>query len=186
MFGLEPATALREAEQLPIAVGLGCSREVVSDCGRYRYELIRRWGDGRLLEFIMLNPSTADANRNDPTIRRCIGFAKRLGFGGIVVRNLFALRATNPGALLAYGTGVRAGDLGSAIGSGNFDYLARTDAGATVAAWGAHAAAREWFAAGHRIERSNLLCLGLNAGGSPKHPLYVPSSRTPTPWEMPS
>lgn len=173
---------------------------VLSGCGRYRYELRRVWDPtGPLLEWIMLNPSTADASVDDPTIRRIAGseknpgFARRWGYGGIVVRNLFAFRATNPGALLAIWEGSLSGgdyhggadDLGPAIGPENFEYLARTDADCTIAAWGAHAATLEWWAAGHRIERRNLFCLGTNANGSPKHPLYVRADRTPTRWEKP-
>ena len=70
---------------------------VISACGRYRYLLTRRVGPGtRAVTFIMLNPSTADATRDDPTIRRCIGFARSWGIGGVDVVNLFAFRATEP------------------------------------------------------------------------------------------
>ena len=68
----------------------------ISECGRYRYSLTRRFADGLDLVFVMLNPSTADADKDDPTIRRCCGFADRMGFGGIIVVNLFALRAAAP------------------------------------------------------------------------------------------
>lgn len=150
------------------------SYAVVSECGRYRYELGRRWDDGPLLEFIMLNPSTADASADDPTIRRCVGFARRWGYGAIVVRNLYALRATNPEVLLNYS--------GDAFGPENAHYLGRDNADCTIVAWGAHAATLGWFAAGRRIERPDPFCLGVNANGSPKHPLYVPSIRTPIRW----
>lgn len=156
------------------------SDAVISECGRYRYELTRRWDDGPLLEFDMLNPSTAGAADNDPTIRRCIGFAKRWGYGALLVRNLYPLRATNPQALLNFWTA----DWESAKRK-NLDYLNNDIADCTIAAWGAHAAALEWFASGRRIRRRNLYCLGTNANGSPKHPLYVPSSRTPIRWEQP-
>lgn len=74
---------------------------IISGCGKYRYSLWRTW-DKKLpkVMFIMLNPSTADAYEDDPTIRRCINFAKSWGYGGIVVGNLFAYRATNPKKLI--------------------------------------------------------------------------------------
>jgi hypothetical protein len=68
----------------------------ISDCGRYRYTLGRTWSDEPPVLFVMLNPSTADADVDDNTISKCIGFAKRWGHGGITVVNLYAWRATNP------------------------------------------------------------------------------------------
>jgi hypothetical protein len=78
---------------------------VISDCGAFRYRLTRNWTDdtASVLLFVMLNPSTADADIDDPTIRKCIGFAKRLGYGGIEVVNLYAYRATDPKELKAAG-----------------------------------------------------------------------------------
>jgi hypothetical protein len=77
---------------------------ILSDCGAFRYRLWRYWEPERSpMVFIMLNPSTADANEDDPTIRKCIGFAKRYSHGGIEVLNLYAYRATKPAALKAAG-----------------------------------------------------------------------------------
>lgn len=157
------------------------SHAVISGCGRYRYELGRRWADGPALEWVMLNPSTADADQDDPTIRRCSGFAKRWGYGAIIVHNLYAYRATDP-QLLA--------NLDDPIGPDNHRYLASchgTDG--TVVAWGSDPAATGWWN-GYPyawqqtvLQRPQpLLCLGVNANGSPKHPLYVPANRTPIPW----
>jgi len=73
---------------------------VVSPCGTYRYDLRRQWDDRPPLWFLMLNPSTADGRTDDPTIRKCMGFARCLGHGGIVVRNLYAYRATKPSELV--------------------------------------------------------------------------------------
>lgn len=76
-------------------------KATLSDCGKYRYELSRIWDNSLpIVLFIMHNPSTADANEDDPTIRRCIGFAKQWGYGGIMVGNLFPYRATDPKELL--------------------------------------------------------------------------------------
>jgi hypothetical protein len=75
----------------------------VSRCGRCRWWLRRtdpRGGSGRVVAFLMLNPSTADAQRDDPTIRRCLGFARAWGYSVLEVRNLFAWRATDPRELL--------------------------------------------------------------------------------------
>jgi len=74
----------------------------ISHDGLYRYRLIRRWSrSAPVLPFVMLNPSIADASRDDPTIVRCAGFARREGFGGIAVWNLYAYRATKPAAMWA-------------------------------------------------------------------------------------
>ena len=78
---------------------------VLSDDGRYRYTHGRRRAPGPLMGFVMLNPSTADAYADDPTIRRCVGFARREGLAGIEVVNLFAYRTPKPAALTAAGRG---------------------------------------------------------------------------------
>lgn len=135
--------------------------------GRYRYLLWRRWAEADSLLFIMLNPSTADAERDDPTIRRCIGFARSWGFGGVEVVNLFAWRATLPRAL------ARARD---PVGPHNDRAISQAVARsrAVIAAWGVHGAL------GDRDEQvaqllaaTRLRCLGLTRDGAPRHPLYV-------------
>lgn len=161
----------------------------LSDCGRYRYELTRQWDqDGPLIEFIMLNPSSADAEVDDPTIRRIIGsekrpgFARQWGYGRAVVRNLYAYRATHPEELV---------NVDDPVGPRNREYLSRDDADCTIVAWGADPAAEGWwngYPFGWQpsvIQRRALFCLGTNANGSPKHPLYVRADRTPTRWEAP-
>ena len=85
------------------------SSAVLSECGLYRYRLDRRWADGPTCGFIMLNPSTADAEVDDPTIRRCIGFAKREACGALIVVNIYPLRATKPADLWAKGNATRCG-----------------------------------------------------------------------------
>lgn len=160
------------------------SDAVLSPCGAYRYVLSRRWGDGPPAIFVMLNPSTADAREDDPTIRRCLGFARAWGAGRLSVVNLFALRSTDPRALLPHA---------DPIGPDNDRVLARTAAAAArsggklVAAWGAShlatAAARARF--GPRTEtvlrlltrHGDVYCLGTTSGkgtvpAAPRHPLY--------------
>ena len=164
---------------MPIVSGLTASA-IITECGRYRYELRRVWDPkGPLLEFVMLNPSTADGDVDDPTIRRCIGFARRWGYGGIVVRNLYAYRATNPDMLA---------NVDDPIGPENRDYLANQVADCTVVAWGAHPAAVGWWQ-GYpyditaALKRPEWLCLGLTSSGMPRHPLYIRADATPFHWE---
>lgn len=145
-----------------------------SPCGRYRYTLQRSWdAGGPAVLFVGLNPSTADAERNDPTIRRCIGYAKNWGFGRLVVANLFALRATDPRDLLA---------ASEPVGPENDRWLAKCQAEAdlVVAAWGNHGVHLGRSAAVLR-ELKNPHCLRINASGEPAHPLYLPGDLAPFP-----
>lgn len=156
------------------------SGAVLSDCGRYRYTLTRRWAPGAPMLFVMLNPSTADASMDDPTIRRCIGFAKREGCGALEVVNLFAFRATDPAALST---------ATDPIGPDNDRHIveAAVRGGVIVAAWGASvpAALRTRPAQVGRLLRETRLrlwCLGMTSGGAPRHPLYVRGDAALVPW----
>jgi hypothetical protein len=145
--------------------------------GRYRYRLSRRWaGGGRAIAFVMLNPSTADAERDDPTIRRCSGFARAWGFSAMTVVNLFALRATDPARLR------RARD---PVGRDNDEHIAAAAAAcdALVLAWGAHGALggrdRDVLAL---LRGCRPACLGVTRSGQPRHPLYLPSATRRRPF----
>lgn len=138
---------------------------------RYRYHLWRRWAErGPLVAFVMLNPSTADARHDDPTIRRCSGFARAWGFAAMTVVNLFALRATDPARLR------RARD---PVGGGNDGHIlaAAGTCDGLVLAWGNCGGLRGRdravlaLLAGHRPD-----CLGLTRAGQPRHPLYLPGA----------
>ena len=139
----------------------------LSPCGLYRYSLMRTLftGRGRVL-FIMLNPSTADAEVDDPTIRRCIGFAREWGFQELEVANLFALRATDPKELR------KASD---PVGPENDRHLMMMSscADAVIAAWGAHGAYRNRSRQVLGLLEGTVECLGLTKQGHPKHPLYI-------------
>jgi hypothetical protein len=143
---------------------------VLSACGAYRYELRREWDpELPLCGWVMLNPSTADAEIDDPTIRRCVGFAKTWGAGGIVVVNLFALRATDPAALAAHD---------DPHGPRNEHHWRRVadEALLMVCAWGAHpmaAAVAPVLQAVLRSRGADTRCLGSTKSGAPRHPLYV-------------
>ena len=154
---------------------------VLSDDKVYRYELRRRWGPGMLLEWVMLNPSTADADNDDPTIRRCISFAKAWGYDGIRVTNLFAYRATKPANLLT---------ADDPFGPDNNTFLRAAEGPLTIVGWGTHRIVarrgegrRPWSGLFDRA--TPLQCLGYCADGSPKHPLFIPATSTRLPWPKP-
>lgn len=159
--------------------GGGCrSTASYSACETYRYSLTRRWDTGPMLMIVMLNPSTATEERNDPTIARCESRARGAGFGALGVVNLFAFRATRPADLR------RAGD---PIGPKNDDVLfgLAEAADRILCAWGMHGAWRGRGAAvADRLARmhGDLWHLGLTRDGAPCHPLYLPRDRTMQPW----
>jgi hypothetical protein len=149
----------------------------VSYCGRYRYNLAREWdpAGGRVC-FVMLNPSTADAEVDDPTIRRCIRFARDWGAGGLDVVNLSPVRSANPAAILTEWPN----RVHIQTNRGELERLANL-ADILVLAWGAHKHAKlPSLSHGLRIPWDSAKVLGHNADGSPKHPLYV---RADTPLE---
>lgn len=144
---------------------------IISECKKYRYRLMREWGNGKLLAFVMLNPSTANAEIDDPTIRRCMSFARRENASGIVVVNIFAFRAVSPKNLAK---------ADNPYGPDNFEALGEilTDARiqGTVCAWGAHAIATSpgmVFVKRAKKAGVQTVCLGQTRNDSPKHPLYV-------------
>lgn len=153
---------------------------VLSTCGLYRYRLSRWWSEVPRMVFCMLNPSTADASEDDPTIRRCMGFARREGFGGIEVVNLFPFRAMDPRNLAwagGEGIDIRQRDRrNEAIA----EVIRAQEVPAAVAAWGAHPLAHgEVASLPDGIEWE---CLGVTKSGAPKHPLYLPASSPLVPW----
>lgn len=154
---------------------------IISNCGTYRYQLTRhcqiRYPDRGMALFVMLNPSTADADLDDPTIRRCMGFATSLFFSGIVVLNLYALRATNPQALK---------ETADPIGPRNVGYLwaALKEYRDVVCAWGVNAPQDrvDEFLLLAAASDARMWCLGTTKGGAPRHPLYVKSSTKLIRW----
>lgn len=148
-----------------------CRSARISECGRYRYTLTRETGEraGSVL-WVMLNPSTADATEDDPTIRKCVGFTKRWGFRHLKVVSLFAWRATDPKMLEV--------DDDKIIDSENiravFKEVSAHDR--VVFAWGGglkYAHGNKWVAEFVARTFLDAQCLGVNKDGTPKHPLYL-------------
>lgn len=144
----------------------------------YRYDLTRQWGTGSSVLWVMLNPSTADADVDDPTIRRVVDFTQRWGCDKAVVVNLFALRATDPRDMLAHP---------SPVGADNDEWIRHhaSSAELIVAAWGVAAkGVRDRAAVVQTMLRpfGTLHCLERTVAGHPKHPLYVHSERKPQLW----
>lgn len=156
----------------------GHSGAVFSPCCRWRYRLWRRWGDGPMINFLMLNPSTADAFANDPTVARCQRRARDWGYGGLHVTNLFAWRATDPAALR---------EAADPVGADNDAYILEVaeESACIVCAWGVHGRYQQRGACVTRsLEQAGiqLYCLQLTASGEPGHPLYLGDQPGPVPY----
>lgn len=150
----------------------------LTPCDTWRYLLGRRWAEGPALRWVMLNPSTADADIDDPTIRRVARFTRDAGYAAAIVANLYALRATNPADLAAHPDPVGP-ENDTVLGS-----LTRA-AGDTpiVAAWGNNAPPdRVRAVLSGPLHHARLHCLGTTKGGQPRHPLYVPADQPLGPW----
>jgi hypothetical protein len=135
----------------------------------YRYMLHRAWQRGTIAVWIMLNPSTADARMDDPTIRKVTGFTRRLGHSGFIVVNLFAYRATDPKKLR---------EIGDPVGRQNANMLraALGYSDTRIAAWGrfpSTAIARLAQPTRDLVLQAAPMCLGLTADGEPRHPLML-------------
>lgn len=152
---------------------------IISDCGAYRYTLTRKThtlADRKPCLFIMLNPSTADAQKDDPTIRKCLHYARREGCTDLTVVNLYALRATHPEDLR---------DHGNPSGPENqahiLEQIKAHRLGLVILAWGSHKFINPKYvdAILFQLFRANVTpkCLAINQDGNPRHPLYVPKDQ---------
>lgn len=150
---------------------------VISPCQLYRYALWRYWESGRpILVFVMLNPSTADAEVDDPTILRCCERARRDGYGGILVVNLFGLRATDPKELFRHA---------DPVGPDNDEAIkiaAAAPNSTLICAWGNHGGlhGRDKAVLGMLREAGRSpMALKISKSGQPAHPLYLPYALSP-------
>lgn len=192
---------MSDIESINHAEKLADRRTIFSSCRKYRYTLWRDWSEelknsgvfftedpyaayhigtpDSYVQFIGLNPSTADENLDDPTIRRCIGFSKAWGFGAFCMTNLFAFRATDP-KVMKNCDSPETPDL--SLTNRQHIMSIASEAGLVIAAWGTHGSHMG-------LGADTILCfnqnkikihhLGLNADGTPKHPLYLKSSTLP-------
>ncbi len=140
----------------------------LSRCKGYRYWLKRRWDDGPEIVFVGLNPSTADAKTDDPTLRRIMGFCSDWGFSAVTVINLFAWRSRHPRELST---------VQDPVGPRNNYWIKKLCQGTepVVAAWGNGGSlhGRDQYALTRMTE---LYCLGVTQQGRPRHPLYAPAT----------
>ncbi len=146
--------------------------------GRYRYSLWRAWSAYHpRIVFILLNPSAADGLRNDPTIRRCMGFARAWNFGSMEVVNLFAYRATECRELLK---------IGDPVGEENNYYLIQAveRCSTVVVGWGTWGTllARDRQVLSLIADTKDVYCLGITKDGQPRHPLYVKGDTSLVPY----
>jgi hypothetical protein len=158
----------------------------LSPCGNYRYVLRRWWvyPDGTSMNapstavFVMLNPSTADAAQDDPTIRRCVGYAQRWGMDGIAVVNLFAYRTAYPSVLR---------DVVNPVGPDNDRWIREVthELGASViVAWGANG--NKYTSRVREVVKllPATRCLSVLKSGHPAHPLMLAYGLCPRPWSV--
>jgi hypothetical protein len=146
---------------------------IFSDDGLYRYWLSRTIASsGKRVTFIGLNPSTADAKKDDPTISRCINFAKRWDASTLIVVNLFAYRSTNPRVLK---------DAVDPVGPENDAWLKKVmmESDIVIAAWGNRGTFNGRDQVVKKMFPNQLQTLRLTKRGMPGHPLYLPSEITP-------
>ena len=146
----------------------------------YRYTLGRRWHPGKpIVAFLMLNPSTADENVLDPTLKRCMNFAGQWGYGGMEIANLFAYRSTNP-QLLRH--------LDDPVGPENDRHILEVEqrCAMIVAGWGVHGTYRNRVNAVLTLRQypEKWFCLGTTKNGEPRHPLYLASTTMPQPYNV--
>lgn len=153
---------------------------IYSHSKNYRYALWRFWGHGKRMMYIGLNPSTATHLKLDPTITRCVTNARKWGYGGMFMLNLFAFRATDPREMR-----IQLEPNGAQNNRFLLEYASECDL--IIAAWGNHGThlnrAREVLALFKR-RKIRLMCLGTNANGTPKHPLYLPGDTIPSPFPV--
>lgn len=150
-----------------------------SECRTYRYDLTRTWDDTlQHVLWIMLNPSTADIERDDRTLRRVQSYSEAWGYGGVVVCNLFALRSTDPTVLKRHPDPVGPDNDGFIR-----EWVESTRVGLIVAAWGTHGALHNRaLLIDRELVDHEVWCVGTTASGQPRHPCRLGDAERPRRW----
>lgn len=166
-------------EIMDLFAGQSPPKAVFDDSRMYRYAL-RRGDMSNPIMFLMLNPSTADEETDDPTIRRCMGFARAWGYSGLIVGNIFAYRSTDPKKLR---------EVENPVGPENDEWIAKLlkeANGHVLCAWGYHGFYRGRGGSVRQLiirEGYQPMMLHMTNSGEPGHPLYLSSGMLPRPWE---
>lgn len=164
---------------IPSPIVISDAGATFSSCRRWRYLLWRCWDGAKpAANFLMLNPSTADETKLDPTCARARDYAERWGYGALIVTNVFAWRATDPDEMKA---------IADPVGPGNDRAIAcaAREAAIVVCAWGNHGAHRDGARRVLEVLRKAGVAthaLRVNRSGQPAHPLYLPGALVPALW----
>lgn len=152
---------------------------LISMCEKYRFQLWRIWDDSlpKVL-FVMHNPSKADANVNDPTVKRCIGFAKSWGYGGIYIGNISAYRATNPKDL----NDIPVHELFVKSNMQNIKWMAEKCSLHVLAHGVPHKKLRPWVTYSYDLNHIKFHVIEMTKSGFPGHPLFLKSNLVPVPY----
>lgn len=161
---------------------------VFSPCRTWRYALFRRWQVGPRVTFVLLNPSTADETKDDPTIRRCMAFARSWGWCGLVIVNLFAIRSTDPRAILEFDEPVGVENDRQIL---RWCLAACVDGAPVVLGWGTatgllgRTIRRRGEHVYDMLQHAGILahCLGTTQSGQPRHPLYLAGDTLLAPYQ---
>jgi hypothetical protein len=166
------------------------STALFSDDNLYRFHLSRVWDQSLpKICWMMLNPSTADAEKLDPTLTRCFGYSMQWGFGSMDVVNIFAYRATSPKDMMAVSDPVGFGikTAGSPVDNNGFLTLIPGVSALTVVGWGIHGEYKDRYkeiAALFKLRNLSVKCLGVTKNGQPRHPLYLAKDTPLEDWRL--
>jgi len=158
----------------------GVSGATFSWCNKYRYHLWRRWGEGKVLTYLMCNPSKSDVFSTDPIMRKCLFYAKKYGYAGVDLLGIFALMSAK----------IKGLEVDDPVGADNDEFI-KAVRGDVCFAWGKvgsrvkHQRDRPYRVIKMIDESVNVMCLGVTKDGNPKHPCYLSHGCEFVPFDTP-